>query len=188
MNSPYISLALRPCALSGRSIPSLPLCVLALKPQKLPNEPKSKNHNTLSLNEKYKNRLASFSKTNPIFPARQPNGGTTRALSRNPGPKKDRNKPFFSSGLSALNPPTAQMLPVVATLLPKMLPLKPLTSNSVTDVATFPTSYINHALPVLHSRLQFWKPAEGYRSPPGGRVPRRTPAMSLQRQATLFCH
>jgi hypothetical protein len=35
-----------------------------------------------------------------------------------------------------------KMLLVVAGLLPKMLPLSPLTSNDVTDVATFPTSYI----------------------------------------------
>ena len=34
-----------------------------------------------------------------------------------------------------------QMLPVVATLLLKMLPLSSLNPNDVTDVATFPTSY-----------------------------------------------
>jgi hypothetical protein len=34
-----------------------------------------------------------------------------------------------------------RMLPVVATLLLKMLPLSSLASNDVTDVATFPTSY-----------------------------------------------
>ena len=43
-----------------------------------------------------------------------------------------------------------QMLPAVATLLPKMLPLKFLPFNSVTDVATFPTSYINDAPSLPH--------------------------------------
>jgi hypothetical protein len=33
------------------------------------------------------------------------------------------------------------MLPVVAIVLLKMLPLSSLASNDVTDVATFPTSY-----------------------------------------------
>ena len=74
--------------------------------------------------------------------------------------------------------PAAQMLPVVATPLPKMLPFKSLTLNDVTDVADFPTTYIeyiNHALPVLHSRLPFRKTAvtsgrlrKPTEDPPGG--------------------
>ena len=39
------------------------------------------------------------------------------------------------------------MLPIVADLLPKMLPFKLLTSNDVTDVTAFPTSYINDVQP-----------------------------------------
>jgi hypothetical protein len=35
-----------------------------------------------------------------------------------------------------------KMLPIVADPLPQMLPFKLLTSNDVTDVATFPTSYV----------------------------------------------
>jgi hypothetical protein len=41
------------------------------------------------------------------------------------------------------------MLPVVATLLPEMLPLKTLAINDVTDVSTFPTSFTFSPFPCL---------------------------------------
>jgi hypothetical protein len=46
--------------------------------------------------------------------------------------------------------PFAKMLPIVATLLPEMLPLKLLTINDVTDVTAFPTSHINHVCADLY--------------------------------------
>ena len=81
-----------------------------------------------------------------------------------------------------------EMLPVVAIRLPKMLPLKSMTFYDVTDVATFPTSYINYAHPssIPHPPPSppFWQPAEGYGSPPGGRMVSRS---FCQRRAVLIC-
>ncbi len=60
-----------------------------------------------------------------------------------------------------------QMLPIVATPLPKMLPFKFLPLSHVTDVATFPTSYINNARPQSSIiAFAFWKAIEAYRRPP----------------------
>jgi hypothetical protein len=77
--------------------------------------------------------------------------------------ERARASPLKSIFLKNIFPCTlasGEMLPVVATLLPKMLPFKSLTSNDVTDVAIFPTSYINNAYPssIFHfpsSRLCF---------------------------------
>jgi hypothetical protein len=59
----------------------------------------------------------------------------------------EKTNHFFSSTPPPLIPPVAQMLPIVADALPKMLPFKLLLLNNVTDVTAFPTSYINHACP-----------------------------------------
>jgi hypothetical protein len=39
-----------------------------------------------------------------------------------------------------------RMLPIVADLLPQMLPFKPLPFSDVTDVTAFPTSYMKRSL------------------------------------------
>jgi hypothetical protein len=63
------------------------------------------------------------------------------------------------------------MLPVVATPLLQMLPFKSLTSNDVTDVATFPTSYINYApSSILHP------------------LPRRSPALRTKAGQSFPSH